>query len=274
MSTHTRRIERDYRGGYARTTDLDALFEAIKAKKILKNELRYFCAKLEYEEARGAVSIDQIINTPGKRRFTSGEQERCKLSLIQSLVKDPKERELTAKIPRKFLKVAAKGRLKMSEMITALFYFRWRMPQRRRRTSLLRGERYARFTYALVEQVTGLARATVCVALQMLRNNKLISIVWRPMYEIKKFGLLFVDGPALNLYYQKDERLRRRHPGFNLTKKRTHSTKNTNAIDRTLPKNSFSTKKEFQRSSVENKESKTNLFNRLKKRSREIRSKL
>ena len=235
------KIQREYTGGYCKTTDADAILAAKKVGLLSKVELRLFFAQLEHEETKKTVPIDIILNgkTP-KRRVTSGEQERGLERLNLALTDLKEETELTTKVPRKFVRAAALGQLTVSQMIAGLFYFRWRKPQRKKMDLVWKGERYASFTYQMAKEITGLARATLCEAFKFLRKQKIIAVAWRPMEQIKKWGMLFVDGEKLNLYCRKDERYRGSNPWVRLQKKRTDSAKNTNAINKTLPKNSFS----------------------------------
>jgi hypothetical protein len=114
------------------------------------------------------------------------------------------------------------------------------MPQRKRRKCLQHAERYARFTLAVGAELVGMARSTLCEALQKLRRVGLISKIWRPMHEIKRFGPVYVDGPRLSVAYKKHERTRSR-PWFWQNRKRgTQAAKSGNAFKITLPKNSFS----------------------------------
>ena len=171
--------------------------------------------------------------------MTVGQQETAQRRLSLAVAEHEPARELTTKVPRKFARVAARGAMDVSEMIAALFYFRWRKPQRKRRKLVLRGERYASFTYELAKKITGLARSTLCKAFKALRKQNVVAVVWRPMKQIKRFGMLFVDGMALNLYCKKDERYRGRNPWTHRQKRKTESAKNKNANRSTLPNNSF-----------------------------------
>ncbi len=234
------RICREFEGGYARTQAADAILAAKKNSCIGKKELRLFFAELEREESGKRVGVDFILNGERpKRRMTKGEQEQAQKRLYLALDDCKSEPPLTTKIPRKFARAAAKGLLDASEMIAALFYFRWRKPQRRRRKLVKRGERYASFTYEQARAVTGLARSTLCKAFQCLRRLKVVAVSWRPMEQLKRFGMLFVDGEALNLYCKKRERYRGSNPYKRLQKTRTQSAQNANANRSTLPNNSL-----------------------------------
>lgn len=241
------RICREYEGGYIRTQLVDALLTAIRAGAIGKQELRLFFAELEHAEAGKRVAVDLILNGERpKRRFTAGEQKRAERRLHEALEQFKSDAPpLTTKIPRKFARAAARGAFSVSVMVAAIFFFRWRKPQRRRRSLVQRGERYASFTYQQARAVTGLARCTLCAAFQALRRLKVIAVTWRPMEQIKRFGMLFVDGERLNLYCKKSECYRGSNPWKRLQKTRTDSAENQNANNSTLPKNfkySFSAK--------------------------------
>jgi len=234
------RIYREYEGGYARTHQVDAVLAAKKAGKLGKPELRLFFAELEREESGKHVTVDFILNGERpKRRMTSGQQDMARERLYLALTELKSERELSSKVPRKVARAAARGFLDTSVMIASLFYCKWRKPQRRKRKLVQRGERYASFTFEKAKEVTGLARGTLCKAFQFLRRMKVIAVAWRPMQQIKRFGMLFVDGEALNLYCKIRERYRGSNPYKRLQKTRTQPTKNENAINKTLPKNSL-----------------------------------
>lgn len=203
-------MKHEFKQRYARTTKLSALFAARRSGCIARNELRMFCAILEAEASRGHHSIDWVINAEGNRRMTSGQQQVAIERLTDALEQFQPDRELTNKIPRPFLVSAARGRLKSSEIWAGLFYYSRRMPQRKHRKCLVRTERYARFTLAVGAELLGMARSTLCEALQKLRRVGLISRVWRPMHELKRFGALYVDGPKMSLSYEKHERSRSR----------------------------------------------------------------
>ena len=234
------RIYREFDGGYASTKLVDAILAAKKAGQLKKLELRLFFAELENVESGSRVGVDFLLNGQNpKRRVTTGQQNQVRDRLNQAVSNFKPDTELTTKIPRKFARAAAKGALDVSEMIAALFYFRWRKPQRRRRKLVQRGERYASFTFEQVKEVTGMARSTLCNAFKVLRMLKVVAVAWRPMQQIKRFGMLFVDGSALNLYCRKDECYRGRNPWKHQQKIRTQPAKKKNANRSTLPNNSL-----------------------------------
>lgn len=254
------RFYREFEGGYAHTRLADAVLSAAKAKRIGKIELRLFFAQLERQEAGDRVPVEFLLNGERPlRRIGHTEQDAASKCLQEVIQEFAPANELTTKVPRKFARAAARGAFNMSVMLAALFFFRWRKPQRRRRSLLQRGERYASFTYEQARTVTGLARCTLCGAFQTLRRLGVIAVTWRPMQQIKRFGMLFVDGEKLNLYCKKPERLRGSNPWKRLQKTRTVPAENQNANRLTLPKNSFCI-------SAERKERLTDTLTRLRNR--------
>ena len=143
------------------------------------------------------------------------------------------------KLPRKFVRAAAKGLLEVSEMITALCYFQRRMPQRSKRKCLVRGERYGRLSVRTVRKHTGLCFDVIVRALRRLRTIGLLALVWRPMVEVKRWGRLFVDGIKVSVSYHEPEQSRSSAPSARLRNTGTVPAKEPNEKKITLPKNSL-----------------------------------
>lgn len=235
--------KREFDGGYCRTNELPALIEARRHRTIGKNELRLFFAKLEHSECNGMAPIDVILNRnrKQKKRMTVGQQEAANERLVKALDEYlPEEEAFHVKLPRKFVRAAARGVLEVSEMITALCYFMRRMPQRSRRKCLVRSERYCRLSVRTVRKLTGLCHDAIVAALRFRRAQKLIAMVWRPMMETKRFGRLFVDGTKISTNYHEPERSRASAPSARLQRTGTVPPIKRNKKKRTLPKNSFS----------------------------------
>lgn len=234
--------KREFDGGYCRTNDLPALIDARRHRAIGKTELRLFFAKLEHCECKGIAPVDAILNRnrKQKKRVTAGQQEAANRKLLVAL-KDhqPRDTPYHVKLPRKFVRAAARGVLEVSEMITALCYFMRRMPQRSRRKCLVRSERYCRLSVRTVRKLTGLCHDAIVAALKLLRAQKLIALVWRPMVEIKRYGRLLVDGTKISLNYQRPERTRASAPSASLPNIGTVAPKNRNEKKRTPPKNAL-----------------------------------
>jgi len=147
----------EFDGGYCRTDAVDAVIEARRAGEIGKAELRLFFALLEHKESGGRAPVDVILNKhrSSVKRMTLGQQERARERLTYALQAYKEEGDSFAvKLPRKFVRTAARGFLEVSEMVTALCYFQRRMPQRSKRKCLVRGERYGRLSVRTVHSLT------------------------------------------------------------------------------------------------------------------------
>lgn len=238
--------QREFDGGYARSNSVTAVIEARRAGEIGKNELRYFFAVLEHRESRRQAPVDVILNAKRKqkKRFTEGQQKKAHEKLSAAISEHKDEDAYHVKLPRKFVRAAARGVLETSEMITALCYFLRRMPQRSKRKCLVKGERYSRLSVRTVRDMSGLCHDVIVAALRLLRRHKLIALVWRPMAEVKRFGSLFVDGAKISRSYHKPEHSRACSPSarpVERPKTGTAPPKNRNREKETLPNNSFNT---------------------------------
>lgn len=233
---------REFDGGYCRTDAVDAIIEARRSRAIGKAELRLFFALLEHKESRERASVDVIINKhrSSVKRMTVGQQERSLERLTKALdAHKQSEESYAVKLPRKFVRTAARGLLEVSEMITALCYFQRRMPQRAKRKCLVRGERYGRLSVRTVRDLTGLCFDVIVRALRRLREIGLLALVWRPMVEVKRWGRLFVDGVKVSVSYHQPEQSRSSAPSARLQNTGTVPPVDRNEKKITLPKNSF-----------------------------------
>ncbi|MCO6042676.1 hypothetical protein NG895_02040 [Aeoliella sp. ICT_H6.2] len=236
------KTKREFDGGYCRTNDVPALIEARKQRAIGKNELRLFFAKLEHRESRGMAPVDVVLNKhrKQKKRMTIGQQDAANERLVKALAEhQPQKEAYRVKLPRKFVRSAARGALEVSEMVTALCYFLRRMPQRSRRKCLVRSERYCRLSVRTVRKLTGLCHDVIVASLRLLRNQKLIALVWRPMVETSRYGRMFVDGSKISVNYHAPERSRASTPSVRMPNSGTAASQNRNEKKETLPKNSF-----------------------------------
>ncbi len=230
------RSYREFFGGYCRSDEVCAVIEARKFGQIAKNELRLFFAELEHEQTGLRVPIDVILNEHRKqeKRLTTGQQEKAQQRLSKAIANHKREGGYGVKLPRKFLRAAAAGFLEASAMVVGLFYYTQRMPQRTRRKSLVRGERYGRLSIRSIEEATGLCKDVIVKTLRILRDIKLIALVWRPMQEIKRFGRLFVDGLKVSLSFHKPEQSRSCAPSARQPNTRTVAPKEPNEKKETL----------------------------------------
>lgn len=235
-------INQEFGGGYCRTNAVDAILEARRAGAIGKAELRLYFALLEHTDCGERVPIDVILNKHRRsaKRMTLGQQERAQERLSAALeAYRPIEESYSVKLPRKFVRAAAKGGLDVSAMITALCYFQRRMPQRARRKCLVRGERYGRLSVRTVRALTGLCFDVIVKAIRRLREIGLLALVWRPMVEVKRWGRLFVDGVKVSVSYHEPEQSRSSAPSTRLRKSGTVPAEKQNEKKVTLPKNAF-----------------------------------
>jgi hypothetical protein len=224
-------INQEFDGGYCRTDAVEAVIEARRAGEIGKSELRLFFALLEHKESGERVPVDVILNKRRitVKRMTLGQQQQAREKLAAALDACKGEGESFAvKLPRKFVRTAARGLLEVSEMITALCYFRRRMPQRSRRKCLVRGERYGRLSVRTVRELTGLCFDVIVKAVRRLREIGLLALVWRPMVEVKRWGRLFVDGVKVSVSYHQPEHSRSSAPSARLPISRTVPPKDQN----------------------------------------------
>lgn len=234
---------KEFDGGYCRTDAVDAVIEARRVGEIGKAELRLFFATLEHAESGGRAPVDVILNRQRRpvKRMTLGQQERAlqRLGVAISAHKDDGA-TFGVKLPRRFVRAAAKGALEVSEMITAMCYFKRRMPQRSKRKCLVRGERYGRLSVRTVRKLTGLCFDVIVRALRRLRAIGLLALVWRPMVEVKRWGRMFVDGVKVSVSCHQPEQSRSNAPSARLQNTRTVPAEKLNEKKITLPKNSFS----------------------------------
>jgi hypothetical protein len=232
----------EFDGGYCRTNAVDAIIEARRVGEIGKAELRLFFALLEHKECGEKAPVDVILNKQRSpvKRMTVGQQGKARQRLTIALDAHKDDGECYAvKLPRKFVRAAAKGALEVSEMITALCYFERRMPQRSKRKCLVRGERYGRLSVRTVRKLTGLCFDVIVRSLRRLRQIGLLALVWRPMVEVKRWGRLFVDGVKVSVSYHQPEQSRSSAPSARLRNTGTVPTEEPNEKKITLPKNSF-----------------------------------
>ncbi len=232
----------EFDGGYCRTDAVSAVIDARRVGEIGKAELRVFFALLEHKESGERAPLDVILNKGRCRvkRMTSGQQAAARQRLTLALeTHKTNDEPYGVKIPRKFVRAAAKGQLEVSEMITALCYFQRRMPQRSKRKCLVRGERYGRLSVRTVRKHTGLCFGVIVKAIRRLRQIGLLALVWRPMVEVKRWGRLFVDGLKVSVSYHEPEQSRSSAPSARLRNTGTVPAKKPNEEKITLPKNSL-----------------------------------
>ena len=238
-------LNKEYQGGYVRTKNLEVMIQALRKKLLNKQQCRALSALMLRSDMKVKISLDTIINhDPTKRRMTEPTIQ-LEIDYVIKLLKDLQpERELTHKISKRFLNTMVAGNMTVAQFATGLYYFLRRMPQRGRRSALLKGERYGRFKVREAARAIGRAACTVSAALRWLRSRGVIARLPRPLKEIIVNGTLYVDGWKMSISSSASEEKRKQtllERYRNFQKTRTTPAENQhNIIDRTLPVNASS----------------------------------
>lgn len=279
----------EFRDGYVlvNSEELAAIIEGYRKRDLRRDELRLFAAMCEQKglHRRSKVDIAHIVNCKsgmkGIRRLARGEIEKAQAKVRAILESSPHgESKRRIAVSRKMLKHAARGRGTSNETIVMLFYCMRRLPQERRLRRLERDERYARFTYRNLEEVSGIPRANICRAVARLRNKGFLNTPWVQKQNENKYGLLFVDGPLVSLSCPRQGPSRRQKPRSHATAasldKNDNSPqhKSTTLInDNPKKNNQIGTYGVFARSAVARASRKTE-FERIKQRAEQVRAEL
>jgi hypothetical protein len=197
----------EFRGGYALTgsSALEAVITGYRDGKLSKDGLRVFAGRCEKGalHAKSKVDLARILNSKaaleGVKRLRRGLIERAGETLDKLLTEAPQGTERRKGVSRRALRVIAQGRLSCTESIVLLMYFSKRITQVKPLKRLEVGERYARFTYGELEELSGIPRANISRAVSSLKQKGFLSTVWVVKPNENQFGLLFVDGPLLTL---------------------------------------------------------------------------
>lgn len=197
----------EYRGGYSlvEESDLLAIIAAYREGKAKKDTLRIFAGEIEKQaiHEKSKVDLRRIVNCKaalkGIKRLRQGEMKRAGETLALIKENRPKGKARLKAVSRVGLRAIAQGRLSCSEAIVFLMYSAKRISQRKPLRRLLDKERYARFTYGDLSELSGIPKANICRAVAALKREGLISTVWVVRQNVNHFGLLFVDGPLLSL---------------------------------------------------------------------------
>lgn len=183
---------------------LHSLFDAVKEGLIKTDELRVWAALVELgEQPEGGepTSLYKIANnrpkcTLSKKKIVKAENLLQSLNLCHDRsIKDGERKP----IPRVIIRHIARGMSSKAVLIVCLFYFSRRIHQRTPLRHLYRWERYARFTYAQVQEQTGIYKATTCHAIELLTQKRLIKVISPNQTLINRYGLIFVDGELIRM---------------------------------------------------------------------------
>ena len=210
----------EYNGGYlySSTTELEVLLSEYRARakakteagkggavKGLKDILRVWAAgqelgkKIELSNPKQAerLTLNYILNNSGKGRLSTRRIEKAQ-SALTSLHGEGLN-GYRVKVSRELLRCIAKGNLSVPETLVSLVYTLRRKPQRKTLKSLSPGQRYARFTFRELQAITGLHPSTASTACRKLKERGLLEVVEIVQPNVNRYGLCFVDGPALSL---------------------------------------------------------------------------
>jgi hypothetical protein len=197
----------EFRGGYclAPENELIAVIKAYRDGDLKKDGLRVFAAGLEkrvlHEKSR--VDISRILNCRSKqkgiKRLRMGLIKKANEAIEAARKSAPCDKARLKSVPRVALRAIAQGRLTCTEAVVFLMYSLRRISQRKTLKRLLPEERYARFTYRELSEVSGIPKANISRAVSALKEKGFLGTVWVVKQNENQFGLLFVDGPLLSL---------------------------------------------------------------------------
>ena len=197
----------EYRGGFALLTksEAEAIITGYRDGLVKKDTLRVFAAMKEKGalHAKSKVDLSRITNSKselkGVKRLRSGLIEKERTQLASLLKTSPVTTERRKCASRRALRAIAQGRLSCTESIVLLMYFAKRITQVKPLKRLEVGERYARFTFRELEELSGISRANISRAVASLKAKGFLSTVAVVKPNENQFGLLFVDGVLLTL---------------------------------------------------------------------------
>ena len=197
----------EFKGGFALLTksEAEAIITGYRDGRVKKDTLRVFAAMKEKGalHSKSKVDISRITNSrseaKGVKRLRSGLIERERERLASLLKTSPETTERRKCASRRALRAIAQGRLSCTESIVLLMYFAKRITQVKPMKLLEVGERYARFTFRELEDLSGISRANISRAVASLKAKGLLSTVAVVKPNENQFGLLFIDGVLLTL---------------------------------------------------------------------------
>jgi hypothetical protein len=197
----------EFRGGFAllKKSEAEAIITGYRDGLVKKDTLRVFAAMKEKGalHAKSKVDLSRITNSKsekkGLKRLRVGLIERERERLASLLKTPPEATERRKCASRRALRAIAQGRLSCTESIVLLMYFAKRITQVKPLKRLEVGERYARFTFRELEELSGISRANISRAVASLKAKGFLSTVAVVKLNENQFGLLFVDGVLLTL---------------------------------------------------------------------------
>lgn len=195
---------REFRGNYtwAFRTELDAVIEAYRMKRLKKDDLRAFAGRLEAKalHEKSSVDIHRIVNAnkQGGPAMSQGNIDRS-LERIDEVLAEVPQRGRKAIVARLVAKHIAHGKATCSEVMVLLYYSLNRIKQNKRLKCLAPNERYARIRYRALSELSGCQCATLCRAVARLRRDGFLQVLVVQKQNENRYGGLFVDGPVISL---------------------------------------------------------------------------
>lgn len=233
---------REFRGGYIKvaTEKVQHIIDGYRAGELRRADIRVFAGMLEQRALckDSRVSLYRIVNTRasdrGKKRLSSSEIDAAAARVGQLQTSSQNASSFEIRVPRKFARHVAQGGCTCVEAVLLLFYCLRRLRQRKRLQRLHEEERYARFRYRELEELSGIARANLCRAMRRLRDRGFIQTAPIAKQNENVYGQLFVDGPTISLTTERRSiekptppRRNDNTPGVKLPTLRKHNPKST-----------------------------------------------
>lgn len=203
--TKKQTLERDeFAGNYtlAYREEVLAIIRAYRDRRIRKDDLRVYAAVLEERALHGKSRVDRrrVINSRASiTHALSSSAIREASTRIEAITKECSWTGKRVAIAREMVRYIAQGRATCTEAMVLLFYCLRRIKQLRRRELLQEGERYARFRYRDLSELSGCGRSSLCRAVGGLREAGLLEVVRVQQRNENANGNLFVDGPLVSL---------------------------------------------------------------------------
>ena len=203
--TKKKTIDRDeFKGNYtvAHREEVFAIIRAYRDRRIRKDDLRVYAARLEAHALHPKSCVDQhrVINSQRSiaKGLANGAIRKC-TARIDAITGECSRTGKRVVIAREMVRYIAQGRATCTEAMVLFYYCLRRIKQLRRRDLLQEGERYARFRYEDLSELSGCARSSLCRAVGGLREAGLLEVVRvHPMNE-RDNGNLFVDGSLVSM---------------------------------------------------------------------------
>lgn len=197
----------EFKGGYARIPKewIGQVIEAYRVRTLVKADLRVFAAILEHRAKHPSSKLDlyRIVNAKaarkGIRRLSRAEISNRMSGVGAVIDLAATGQDGLVRVSRKMARAIASGRCGASEAVVLLYYCSRRMRQNRRMSRLQPDERYARFRYAELSEVSGVTRANLSRAVGRLRDRGLLSTAYVAKQNENALGQVFVDGSSVSL---------------------------------------------------------------------------